>query len=287
MTAESPDSTSPSTAPPRRSYRLLAGIIALGLATGLLGGLAAGRLAAGDRITVGNTAGTLSTVIRIDGRLVVVGGGDDRGDLRDLVGRATLPWSRQVDVLVVPGWDSEQAVGALGLIEGGSVRALSILGTTGDHPSWALLEQAAVQRDIAVTHLNGEQRLDLADGVSLQFQPPPSTDVRAALVRLNYHGNEITLADIAGGPSDAALSSWDVLPARTNLLIAARPVDPGLIGAAVVLQPAARQQSELPPLAPGYVGELRPGERMSIRLSGGRLRLPANRLRPTFVPPTP
>ena len=286
MTAESPERASVATAPPRRAYRLLAGVIALALVGGLFGGLAVGRLDDGDRIMVGNTAGTLSVVIRIDGRLVVVGGGDDRGDLRDLVGRATLPWARRVDLLVVPGWDSEQVVGALGLIEGGDVRSMTILGATSAHPGWALLEQAAGQRDIAVSHLIAEQQLALADGVSLQLQAPPTTDTRAALVRLDYHGNEITLADIgtSGGETRA---DWDVLPLRTNLLIAARPVDPDLISAEVVLQPAARQRSELPPLAPGYVGELRPGERLAIRLSGDQVRLPANRLQPRFVSPTP
>jgi hypothetical protein len=276
-------------APPPQpvSWRLLAAVVSLALLGGLLGGLGISRLDQGDQIVVGNTAGTLSAVMRLGGRLIVVGGGDSRTDLSDLVGRSTLPWSRRIDLLIVPGWDSQQVVGALGLIESGDVRELAILGTPSGHPDWSLLLQSAAQRDIVVSQIAGERAISLDDGISLDLLAPSQdvSDLPAALVRLRYHGNEVTLADIASTADRKSLAGWDALPTQTNLLVATRPLAPSLISSPVVLRPQARQSSEIDALAPSYVADLAPGTHFSIALHGSQFRLPANHLHAEFASP--
>jgi hypothetical protein len=266
---------------------MLAATVVLALVIGLVGGLWLARLGEGDQIVVGNTAGTLSAVIRVSGELIVVGGGNSSTDLSDLVGRATLPWSRRVDLLVVPGWDSPQAVGALGLIEADQVRSLAILGAVGNHPTWSLLQQSADQHDIPTSWPSGAQQVRLAGDVELDLLAPrqDTPAIPAALVRLRYHGIEITLADVAGSVDRKSLAGWDVLPAQTSLLIASRPLAPNLISSQVVLRPLAQQAAEVEPLAPSYVGELAPGQRLTIGLKGGTIRLPASRLRAQFTTP--
>ena len=58
-------------------------------------GASAGQIFAkagdGNRVVVGNTGGTLSSVIQLNNSLIVFGGGNARTDLADLVGVQRYP----------------------------------------------------------------------------------------------------------------------------------------------------------------------------------------------------
>jgi hypothetical protein len=267
--------------------RMLVAILALGALFGITVGVVLSQVGTGDQITVGNTAGTLSTVLRLNGALVVLGGGDSRTDLVDLVGRSTLPWRQRVEILVVPGWDSRQAVGALGLVERGGVRTVAILGPAGDHPAWALLEQSAERHGAQVNYVDGEESLSLGPDITVTFSAPSldGPNVPVALVRLRYHDADTLVADIEPSATLKTVAGWDALPTDTHLLIAMRPINSSLVRAEVAVIPAAQQAGEVEPLAPRYQSELRPGQRLTVRLRGSSLRLPLDRFQPTFASP--
>ncbi len=233
---------------------------------------------AADRVVVGNTGGTLSGVIQVDGRLVVIGGGNARTDLADLVGRSTVPWHRRVDLLIVPGWDDQQAIGALGLIERGSVTELVIAGQPATNAVWNALQQTAARGAVPVTVVNGHDRIVLASDVQLDIvSDQPSTVATApyALMSLHYHQSMLTFVD-ASKAGVTALNSSGITVERTHVLVTMRPLASVLAQTDVVLQPKASVVADVASSYASYLGEVGTGQRVEIKLSQHELRLPLN-----------
>ena len=242
----------------------------------------------GDRVVVGNTGGTLSAVIQVNGALVVVGGGNARTDLADLVGRSTVPWRRHVNLLVVPGWDDQQAIGALGLIERGGVREVVVVGTpTGSAVSRAL-QQSAAERGIPLSVVTGHNSVQIATGVSFDLiarQPSSGLTAEYVIGVLHYFDSSITFVDAS---KDGMKSMIDdkVTIERTHLLVEMRTLSSLQSQTDVILQPRAETGVSLTDNAASYIGELKAGQRMTVRLSQHELRLPLNQLSASFATST-
>lgn len=273
---------------PRLTPRL---IIPIGLLLAVLVGLAFGRVMAGlgtdDRLVIGNTAGTLSALLQVHDTRIAIGGGDSYADFTDLVDRSTLPWKRRIDLLVVPGWDSRNAAGALGLVERGPVGGIAVIGTKGSAPEWGNMEETARRSGATVRYLAGEHRLTLTDGVSLTFEAAGSTgrtDAGAATITLDYHGAKIVMVDAAASND----TLWKQIAERgdtTRILVSLRsPSGPAGQGAQVAIQPSARRSSDLTNAGAQFTSDLDSGSRLTIRLNPGEIRIPMNRLSKTATP---
>src|SRR5690606_34707542 len=90
-------------------------LLPIALILGVLLGWGVGQIASAaatsrDQIVAGNTAGTLSVRLALDGTRIVIGGGDARAELADLVERSSLPWARSIHLLLVPASDTRHAI---------------------------------------------------------------------------------------------------------------------------------------------------------------------------------
>jgi hypothetical protein len=163
------------------------------LAGGLLA-TAATSVEPADRLIVGNTGGTLTTLIEVDRQRVLIGGGPSRSHSADLLGRSTRPWDNDVDLLIVPGWDEHHAVGALGLLERESVRSIAVAGLPGEAPVWTLLEREAQNLDVPVRFLSGGHTLNLSDSVALTTSSLMN-EADGLWVRLEHSGKRVDIVE--------------------------------------------------------------------------------------------
>ncbi|MGA7670518.1 MAG: hypothetical protein WBW04_08850 [Nitrolancea sp.] len=233
-----------------------------------------------DRVVIGNTGGTLSIVIRANGSLIVIGGGNARTDLADLVGRSTVPWRRHINLLIVPGWDDQQAIGALGLVERGGVKQLIILGTPPNSAVSRALQQAVAERGIPLSVVTGHNAVDLAHGVSLEVEAgQPSVDAAPeyAVFVLHYGDSTITFVD-ATNDGLKAMGGDGVSVERTHILVDMRSLAGLSVSASVLLEPRANSAAALAESPASYLGEIKSGQRVTIRLSQHELRLPLDQL---------
>ena len=250
---------------------------------GTFSGLLLARAGSDDRVVVGNTGGTLSGVVQVNGTIIVVGGGNARTDLADLVGRSTLPWHRHIAVLIIPGWDNQQPIGALGLIERGGVAQVVILGQPADNPAWIALEQAAAHDGIPVAVASGHNRIRVTDDIQVDLladEPNAGVTAEFTTVSLLYHQSTLTFID-ASTDGINAMTARNIAIDRSHVLAEMRPLAtlPSLTD--VVLQTSARVGSELSAPAGAYFGEIKSGQRISIRLTERELRLPFDALNGT------
>ncbi len=272
--------------------RFLASPLLITIVVAALVGVTSGEVLAGagssDRVVVGNTGGTLSAVIQVNGALIVVGGGNARTDLADLVGRSTVPWRRHVNLLVVPGWDDQQAIGALGLIERGGVREVVVVGTpTGSAVSRAL-QQSAAERGIPLSVITGHNSVQIATGVSLDLvagQPSSGPTAEYVIGDLHYFDCSITIVDASKDGMKSMIGD-KVTIERTHLLVEMRTLPSFQSQTDVILQPRAETGVALTDSAASYVGEIKGGQRMTVRLSQHELRLPLDQLSASYANPS-
>lgn len=254
-------------------------------------GLAAGRVTAAlgndDRLVIGNTSGTLSAVLQVHGTRIAIGGGNSYADLTDFVDRSTLPWKRRIALLVVPGWDSRHAAGALGLVERGPVDGIAVVGSRGSAPEWGIMEEAAHRSGVRVRYLAGEHRLTIVDGVTLTFEAAVAdghADPGAATMTLNYHGAKIVFVDATTSNEKVWRQVKDGAD-TTPILVALRsPAALSGQGTKVAIRPVARHSSELADMGADFTGDLVAGSRLTIRLRPGEVRIPAMRLSKASTP---
>ena len=256
-------------------------------------GVTSGEVVAGsggaDRVVIGNTGGTLSAVIQVNGSLVVIGGGNARTDLADLVGRSTVPWRRHINLLIVPGWDDQQAIGALGLVERGGVKQLVILGTPPDSAVSRALQQAAAERGIPLSVVTGHNAVDLAHGDSLELeagQPSANTAPEYAVFVVHYGDSSITFVDATNDGLKAMIGDG-VNVERTHVLVEMRSLAGLSVSADVLLEPRANSAAALAESPALYLGEIKSGQRVTIRLSQHELRLPLDQLSTSNATPEP
>lgn len=234
------------------------------------------RAESGDQIVVGNTGTTLSSVIRVGGSIVVIGGGSTRTGLADLVGRSTVPWNRHVDLLILPGWDDQQSIGALGLLQRGGVRRLVVVGQPGTTAVWTALEQEAARDTIPLDVVSGENDVAISPDVELDLagdQTGTSETAQFFLASLHYHDSMLSFID-ASKDGVKAMSAANASVVRAHLLIAMRP--PATLQARedVLLQPTEASAGDVTPENTSYAGEIRQGAHLVIHLRPEEIRLP-------------
>jgi hypothetical protein len=228
-----------------------------------------------DEVIIGNTGGTLSSIIRVDNALIVFGGGNARSDLADLLGRATLPWRRQVDLLIIPGWDDQQAIGALGLLDRQDVKQIVILGQPSTETVWTVLYQKASSRAIPVNVASNRSHVDIAPDVRLELaagDPLSSQPPAFALLTLRFHAVQLAFLDVSKDAIEA-LNSAGLRPARAHALVLTRAATGLTTASTLRIQSPATRTSDFDLASSNYQRELGSGERMTIGLAPNELRL--------------
>jgi hypothetical protein len=243
-----------------------------------------------DRLVIGNTAGTLSVLLQVDRLRIVIGGGESRSNLADFVDRTTLPWDRQVSLLVIPGWDEHHAAGALGLVSRGTADGIIVAGSNPRSPTWFTLADEARRNGIRARYLAGEHSLDITGGVSLRLEDAGSSDgedQEGVTISLHYHDAEVL---IVGAPRSAGGRWADVIQASqdTHVLISMRPpVDRAATSATVAVRSVPIWSTDLTATGAAYVANMTNGSRLTIRLQPEELCLPLGRLSAKREPPEP
>lgn len=275
----------------RSLLRILVRPTTLTIIVAVLLGATAGQLLAStgenDQVVVGNTGGTLSSIIRLDNALIVFGGGNARSDLADLLGRSTLPWKRKVDLLILPGWDSQQAIGALGLLERQNVKQIVILGQPSTETVWTVLYQKASSRAIPVNVTNNRSRIEIGSSVRLELtasDPLSSESPEFALLTLHFHAVQISFLD-ASKDGIGALKSADAMPLRTHALVLSRAATNLATTSSLRVQPSAARSGDFELPSSNYQRELGSGERITVDLAFDELRLDLDAVRPSGATP--
>ena len=264
---------------PRWLLRLLTRPITLTIVVAVLLGASAGQIFAksgdGTRVVVGNTGGTLSSVIQLNDTLIVFGGGNARTDLADLVGRSTLPWRRHIDLLIVPGWDDQQALGALGLLERGDVAQIVLLGQPSTATVWSVFYQSASSHAVPVTVATGMNRVAIGPNIDLQLiaaAPSSGASDEYALMTLHFHDVNFSFLD-ASKAGMSAMSAANVQPERTHGIALSRPVAGLSTKSVLLMRPPANRAADISDEAVTYSGEIGAGQHVAIRLSDDSLSL--------------
>lgn len=240
-----------------------------------------------DQVVVGNTGGALSSIIRVDNALIVFGGGNARSDLADLLGRSTLPWKRHVDLLIIPGWDSQQALGALGLLERQNVDQIVILGQPSTETIWTVLYQTASSHAVPVNVTNNRSQIAIGPAVSLELaagDPLSSESSEFALLTLHYHAVQLSFLDASKvGITD--MNSANLASSHTHVLVLSRAASGLATSAALRLQPSSTHPGDFDVASSSYQRELGRGERITIGLAANQLRLDLDAVKRTSGAP--
>lgn len=266
------------------SWRTATLVLVLAIVVGIGLGWAGAGWEGRDRLTVGNTGNSLSTLIHVDGRTVVVGGSTWQDELTEFVDRSTLPWQRYVHLLVVPAADDDLALGALALVERGDVGSVAVLGTPGEAPVWTRLERAAQDQGIEYEYLTGTQRISLGDGRDLFLAAGfgSDEDLGGYAVLLRYGDVRVLIAH-GGKPVENMARAWLPVDGEVAAVVQVGASDesPGQ-RAAVLLRPRpqhARAVAGEPPQV-RFVAEIVRGARYTVDLRPDSLRLPFDLLTP-------
>jgi hypothetical protein len=147
-----------------------------------------------DRIVAGNTGGSISVLLELEDSRVLIGAGPSRSHAANLVGGITRPWDREIDLLLLPGWDDHHAAGAIGLLERRSVNSIAVVGLPGEEPVWTHLERDAQLSDVSIRYLDRTHRLDLGDNSSLLLSSAVSGS-NGSWFQLEHLGIQIDIID--------------------------------------------------------------------------------------------
>ena len=255
------------------------------LVCGLMLGLATGwlltRWSLGDRLVIGGTSQELSVLLEVAGRRVVIGGGNSRSDLVDFVDRSTLPWDRQIDLLVIPAWDERHLPGALELVERGRVRRLALLGLPGNEPAWTLLERAAQAQQAAVTYIAEPRRVMLTDSAWLTLHPSSEgSEDPGVYVLIRLGEVRVAVVDAPRGST----GQWRAI-AGSHLLVALRQPPGDLSPVPLLARTLPRRSGDFVPIDAQYELVLDRGRRVTFRFTGHELRVPLDAVDRPSAPP--
>lgn len=235
----------------------------------------------GNRVVVGNTGKTLSMVVRSDDTFVVIGGGTSRTDLADLIDRSTLPWRRRISLLII-GTNSDQAMGAMSLLQRNGVDTVVVAGIPESEPIWDEIDRQAAQHHIPVKYLDRPTRIRITSSLTIDAVPIEATTGKGStgtLVRLR--AGHLRFAWVAGISKNSKLTAGDPMyDLRSNLFVNA---DGGVTpsqatGAILSITPAAARAASLRAITSRFAAILDTGERLPIRYSGDELRMPHDRV---------
>jgi len=238
--------------------------MALGLLLGTVLGTAASQLRPTDRLLVGGTGRTLSVLLVTDRAEVLIGGGTDPNDAADFVDRSTVPWQRPLELLIVPAWDPEHVPGALGIIERGNAHSIVVWGEAGNEPAWTVLERRAQTAGVSLEWIREPAVIPIDATTRLVLQALPN----GGAICLERGELRVVIVDTGGELSSSACRQS---AATISLRRTITPESPLLV------RPRPLRASELASDAP-YEVRLERGERLTIRLRDGELRLPLGAL---------
>lgn len=182
--------------------------VVAGIAVGGVLSAGASQFQPDDRVTVGNAAGTLVTIVEVDHQRVVIGAGPSRSHTAELLGRTTRPWDREIDLLILPGWDDHHVPGALGLVERETVRGIAVIGIPGNEPAWTHLERETQASGIEFAILDTAGRLPITSDTRITGSDLAGR-AEGAWIRLDHNGKRVDILDGDGDqftrPDPAAL----------------------------------------------------------------------------------
>lgn len=235
----------------------------------------------GNRIAIGNSGKTLSVVVRDEGALIVVGGGTSRTDLADLVDRSTLPWHRQVDLLIL-GTNGDQALGALDLIQRGGVSTVLVAGIPESEPVWDLVDHEAARHHVNVKYVDRAMRVHVTKKLTIDSVPvDPNSEKGSAAALVRLRAGLLRFTWVNGLSTDSRLTAGDPLyELRSNVLIDS---DGGKIPALSInpelsIQPAAVRAGSVQTIPSRFTATLDSGDQLQLRFSENELRLPQDRV---------
>lgn len=265
----------------RFPVRLLWFLVPASLIVGVGLGWFMSSLDDGNRIAIGNTGKTLSTVVRDDGALIIIGGGTSRTDLADLVDRSTLPWHRRVDLLIL-GTNGDQALGALDLIQRDAVSCVLVTGIPESEPIWDLVEREAARQHVEVKYVDRAMRVHVAKKLTIESVPVDHNSAKgstATLVRVR--AGLLRFTWVSGLSTDSRLTAGDPLyDIQSNVLIDS---DGGKLPTPSVnpelsIQPAAARAGSVQTIPSHFTATLDSGELLQLRFSENEIELPQNRV---------
>lgn len=252
-----------------KSILLATSVVAIGVIVGAI----ASYVDTGDRLLIGNTAGSLSILAEIEDHRVLIGAGPTRSHAADFVGRSTRPWDREIDLLVLPGWDAFHATGALGLLERREVSGIAVIGIPDEEPIWAMLEREAQRQDIPVRFLEQPHRLDSGNGAEFTMIDLGSRGETGSWVRLEYHGARFDIVDVSGETSAALLGPF-IDPGNDHVVINARLGNvPDGQEPVLLARPEPFHHRDFEEDGTGYIANVSRNERVVLRLSEREVRI--------------
>jgi hypothetical protein len=245
--------------------------------TGSTLGAAVSRMEPSDHLRIGNAAGTLTTLIEYSNQRVLVGAGGSRAHAADFVGRATQPWDREVDLLVIPGWDEHHVPGALGLLERRSVLGIAVVGLPDEDPLWTLLERESENQDVPLRYLDRPGQVLLGKDGALILSEVRG-DEPGMIVRLETKGRRIDIIDArdavrAEPPQDTM--SVD----NRHLVISTRSQHvPSVFSPELTVVPEAFWPGDFEEFSSPYRVSLARNENLTVTLSNESIRVPLDQV---------
>jgi hypothetical protein len=230
-----------------------------------------------QQISIGNTAGSLSVLVELSEARLLVGAGPSRAHAADLIGRTTRPWDRQIDLLVLPGWDDQHVAGAMGLLERRSVSGIAILGLPDEHPTWTLLERDAEQRDVPIVYVDRPATLAIDSSTEIAFSGI-SGESSGAWVRIQHEGKLIDIVD-----SDKALTALPVqfaIDAQNNhVVISTRDqMIPATLTPEVAIVPEPFWQSDFTDFQSDYRVTVDRNQHIQLSIQSDEIRIPLEKV---------
>ena len=262
----------------RTGRRLIPWLAALAgvIASGILGALIIQQIDPDDRIRIGNTAGSLSSMIEVGDERILIGAGPTRSHAADLIGRSSRPWDRTIDLLVIPGWDDFHATGAMGLLERREIAGIAVVGIPGEAPVWTLLEREAQETDIPLRYLSGIKSLKFGNESFLTMSPLENTDDSqvGSWIRLDHEGARFDFVD---GASNEELGPVSPLISRNNdhVVIAMRSgLEIDLQTPLVRVQPEPFHRGEFAESPHDFHIDLPRNDHVTLNVEAGAIRAP-------------
>jgi hypothetical protein len=234
---------------------------------------ATSRIEPADKIRVANTAGTLTTLVSFSDQRILIGAGGSRSHAADFIGRATRPWDREIDLLIIPGWDDQHVTGALGLLERRSVLGIAVVGIPDEDPIWTLLEREAEFRDVPLRYITRPSQLHL-HGDSMVKLAETQGDDEGMIVRVALNDKRIDVVD-AQNPTEirGPIDSFD--QASEHIVISTRSqLIPSTFAPTLAVVPDAFWAGDFEGFASPYQVSLARNQSVEIDVEDEALRLP-------------
>jgi hypothetical protein len=254
-------------------HRELISITLISIAAAVILAGLVNRIQPDERVVVGNTGGTLTTLIELQEARILVGAGPSRSHSADLLGRTTRPWDRDIELLILPGWDDHHVSGALGLLERRTVNGIAIVGLPGAEPLWTILEREAESRGVELTYIDRASQLKVSSTSALLISPIDGID-DGAWVRLDHQGKRIDVLD-TGNVDLARPDRSSMQPGGEHVIVNTRGHrSPGAMKPPLLMTPRPYWQSDFAEISADKWAPVDRNEHVTLTLEADQIRLP-------------